>query len=267
MGKRAATRRLRQAETETFQSRSETGHQRNLVAIPGGWHPDDADRVRHMDDVRALGTPRDQRFVKTVKARSAGQEELMSAIDRHALVCALGPAGTGKTYLAIAKAVEALQKGAVGRIVLARPAVEAGEQIGFLPGAMEDKLAPYLRPLYDALADRLSPAQLKHMMAEGLIEIAPIGFMRGRTLSNAFIVIDEAQNCTYTQLKMLLTRLGWHSTMVITGDPAQTDLPSGMSGLAPAAEKLTTMDGVAVVRLGVQDVVRHPLVAKMLDTL
>ena len=139
---------------------------------------------------------------------------------RKNLVLALGPAGTGKTYLAIAKAVEALEAGKVGRIVLSRPAVEAGESIGFLPGEMEDKLAPYLRPLYDALSDRLSMKRVRALMAEGAIEIAPVGFMRGRTLNNAFVVIDEAQNCTYVQLKMLLTRLGWNSTMVVTGDPA-----------------------------------------------
>ena len=144
---------------------------------------------------------------------------LLTAIDEHSLVLALGPAGTGKTYLAIAKAVEALEAGKVGRIVLSRPAVEAGESIGFLPGDMEDKLAPYLRPLYDALSDRLSMKRVRALMAEGAIEIAPVGFMRGRTLNNAFVVIDEAQNCTYVQLKMLLTRLGWHSTMVVTGDP------------------------------------------------
>ncbi|MCL4137171.1 UNVERIFIED_CONTAM: hypothetical protein GTU68_019589 [Idotea baltica] len=191
----------------------------------------------------------------------------MKALDTHALVAALGPAGTGKTYLAVCKAVEAFQKGNVARIILSRPAVEAGEQIGFLPGAMEDKLAPYLRPLYDALSDRLSPSQLKHMLAEGTIEIAPIGFMRGRTLNNAFVVIDEAQNCTYTQIKMLLTRLGWHSTMVITGDPAQTDLLPEFSGLAVAAERLEQLSGAAVVRLQGVDVVRHPLVQEMLGVL
>ena len=163
--------------------------------------------------------------------------------------------------------VEALQKGKVARIILSRPAVEAGEQIGFLPGAMEDKLAPYLRPLYDALADRLSPQQLKHMMGEGLIEIAPIGFMRGRTLNNAFVVIDEAQNCTYTQLKMLLTRLGWHSTMAVTGDPQQSDLLPSLSGLAQAAEKLQGLSDAEVIYLEGQDIVRHPLVAEMLDVL
>lgn len=210
---------------------------------------------------------RDQSFLKVVKPRSEGQAALMAAIDAFPLVMALGPAGTGKTYLAISKAVEALEAGRVGRIVLSRPAVEAGESIGFLPGDMEDKLAPYLRPLYDALQDRLSAKRLKAMMAEGLIEIAPIGFMRGRTLNNAFVVIDEAQNCTYVQLKMLLTRLGWNSTMVVTGDPAQSDLLPELSGLATIANKLEPVRDIAVVRLSEVDIVRHPLVASMLSVL
>ncbi len=228
------------------------------------------ERERTLQVVEGGFTPandRDQRFVKNLRAKSDGQKELMSAIDAHALVLALGPAGTGKTYLAIAKAVEALEANKVGRIVLSRPAVEAGESLGFLPGAMEDKLAPYLRPLYDALQDRLSAKRLKALMAEGLIEIAPVGFMRGRTLNNAFIVIDEAQNCTYGQIKMLLTRLGWHSTMVVTGDPAQTDLLPELSGLATIADKLDTVRNVAVCRLGEADIVRHPLVASMLGVL
>ena len=210
---------------------------------------------------------RDQSYVKTVKPRSDGQAGLMTAIETRNLVLALGPAGTGKTYLAIAKAVEALEAGAVGRIVLSRPAVEAGESLGFLPGEMEDKLAPYLRPLYDALSDRLSMKRVKSLMAEGLIEIAPIGFMRGRTLNNAFVVIDEAQNCTYGQLKMLLTRLGWNSTMVITGDPCQSDLLPGVSGLADVADRLEALADIAVVRLADVDIVRHPLVASMLGVL
>jgi phosphate starvation-inducible PhoH-like protein len=209
----------------------------------------------------------EQSFLKTVKPRSSGQIQLLKAMDEHALVLALGPAGTGKTYLAISKAVEALEAGKVGRIVLSRPAVEAGENLGFLPGGLEDKLAPFLRPLYDALSDRLSPKRLKSLMAEGLIEIAPVGYMRGRTLNNAFVVIDEAQNCTYTQLKMLLTRLGWHSTMVITGDPAQTDLLPGLSGLGEVATKLDTLSNVSVCRLKDSDIVRHPLVASMLTVL
>jgi len=210
---------------------------------------------------------REQGYLKTLKPKSEGQAALINAIDAHNLVLALGPAGTGKTYLAVAKAVEALEAGRVGRIVLSRPAVEAGESIGFLPGDMEDKLAPYLRPLYDALSDRLSMKRVKALMAEGLIEIAPIGYMRGRTLNNAFVVVDEAQNCTYVQLKMLLTRLGWHSTMVVTGDPQQSDLLPGVSGLADIAERLKLVPDIAVVQLAERDIVRHPLVASMIGVL
>lgn len=220
---------------------------------------------------RAAGPDRDedreQGYVKTIKPKSIGQKQLMDAIDAKSMVLALGPAGTGKTYLAIAKAVEALEAGTVGRIVLSRPAVDAGESIGFLPGDMEDKLAPYLRPLFDALADRLSMKRVRALMAEGAIEIAPLGFMRGRTLNNAFVVMDEAQNCTYAQLKMLLTRLGWHSTMVVTGDPNQSDLLPGVSGLADVADRFEALDNVAVVRLADVDIVRHPLVAEMLGVL
>lgn len=266
MGKRTATKRQKAqaAMEETFFDKGARGA--GLYAISGGgWHPDDADKKgRNLTPVHG---ERQQRYQKTVKPRSENQAELMRALDTKSLVFAVGPAGTGKTYLAICKAVEALQRGDVARIILSRPAVEAGEQIGFLPGAMEDKLAPYLRPLYDALSDRLSPQQLKHMMADGTIEIAPIGFMRGRTLNNAFVVIDEAQNCTYTQIKMLLTRLGWHSTMVVTGDPAQTDLLPTLSGLAEAAKRLDVLEDAAVIKLEGRDVVRHPLVAEMLDVL
>jgi phosphate starvation-inducible protein PhoH and related proteins len=240
----------------------------------GAKHPDyreDTSNVRALFGWSPIGNDetdnRDQSFLKTVKPRTEGQAALMDAIDANPLVVALGPAGTGKTYLAISKAVEALEAGQVARIVLSRPAVEAGESIGFLPGAMEDKLAPYLRPLMDALSDRLSPKRLKMMMMEGQIEIAPIGFMRGRTLNNAFVVIDEAQNCTYGQLKMLLTRLGWHSTMVVTGDPAQTDLLPELSGLGQIADALDRLPDVAVVRLKDTDIVRHPLVASMLTVL
>ena len=210
---------------------------------------------------------RDQGYVKTIRPKSEGQIRLIEAIDRRSLVVALGPAGTGKTYLAIAKAVAALEAGKVGKIVLSRPAVEAGESIGFLPGDVEDKLAPYLRPLYDALSDRLSMKRVRSLIAEGAIEIAPVGYMRGRTLNNAFVVIDEAQNCTYVQLKMLLTRLGWNSTMVVTGDPNQSDLLPELSGLGSVAERLEQVDEIAVVRLADVDIVRHPLVAAMLGVL
>jgi phosphate starvation-inducible PhoH-like protein len=234
--------------------------------------PFDDAKIRRLPTARAW-TPlphnddREQGYLKTIKAKSAGQERLIAAIDARDLVLALGPAGSGKTYLAIAKAVEALEAGKVGRIVLSRPAVEAGESLGYLPGEVEDKLAPYLRPLYDALSDRLSMKRVRTLIAEGAIEIAPVGFMRGRTLNNAFVVIDEAQNCTYVQLKMLLTRLGWNSTMVVTGDPNQSDLLPELSGLAKAAERLEALSNIAVVRLDDQDIVRHPLVADMLGVL
>jgi phosphate starvation-inducible protein PhoH and related proteins len=210
---------------------------------------------------------RDQSYVRKVKPQSSNQAALLEAMAKNALVITVGPAGTGKTYLAICAAVDALEAGRVDRIVLSRPAIEAGETLGFLPGDLHEKMAPYLRPLYDALLDRIGSKRLKQFMAEGTIEIAPIGFMRGRTLNNAFVVIDEAQNCTYNQIKMLLTRLGWHSTMVLTGDPDQSDLLEGMSGLSDIARKLEVVPGIAVVRLVDTDIVRHPLVASMLGVL
>jgi phosphate starvation-inducible PhoH-like protein len=227
----------------------------------------DEDYGRREPVVEALDDRREQSFVRRVKPMSANQRRLMAAIEDGALTFALGPAGTGKTYLAVAAAVKALEDGQVARIVLSRPAVEAGESLGYLPGTLEDKLLPYLRPLYDALAERMGGKRLKSALAEGAIEIAPIAYMRGRTLNNAFVVIDEAQNCTYGQLKMLLTRLGWHSTMVVTGDPDQSDLLDGLSGLNEAAERLARVAGVSIVRLGDEDIVRHPLVASMLAAL
>ena len=232
MSKRALKRQLREGAFDAGQFEGDDKVRR--LPLDRGWSP-----LAHSNHNHAPGEDRDQGYLKTIKAKSPGQEALIKAIDQKNLVMALGPAGTGKTYLAIAKAVEALEAGRVGRIVLSRPAVEAGESIGFLPGDAEDKLAPYLRPLYDALSDRLSMKRVKALMAEGLIEIAPVGYMRGRTLNNAFVVIDEAQNCTYVQLKMLLTRLGWHSTMVVTGDPNQSDLLPELSGLGPVADRLS----------------------------
>ena len=276
MGKRSAVRRVR-AEYEGRRDRDAGGV--HLSVIEGGWDPAAEDQRQTRKRKRAPAPnahqqaehrepPRDQAYVKNVMPKSEGQARLMEAIDQSNLVLALGPAGTGKTYIAIAKAVEALRAGKIGRIVLCRPAVDAGENIGFLPGDMEEKLAPYLRPLYDALQDRMSAKQVKAMIAEGQIEIASVGFMRGRTLNNAFIVVDEAQNCTYVQLKMILTRLGWNSKMIVTGDPAQSDLLPELSGLAPVADRIESMGGdVGVIRLQQGDVVRHPLVAKMLDVL
>jgi len=226
-----------------------------LLGAPG-WTPHGS----HLDE-------REQSYVRKVRPKSRNQEALMEAIEAHNVVLALGPAGTGKTYLAIAKAVEAFEAGKVGRIILSRPAIEAGESLGFLPGDLEEKLAPYLRPLYDALSERLGGKRLRQLMSDGSIEIAPVAFMRGRTLNNAFIVIDEAQNCTYGQIKMLLTRLGWHAVMVLTGDPDQTDLLPEMSGLRTVADRLDAVSGIEVVRMTDADVVRHPLVASMLTVL
>jgi phosphate starvation-inducible PhoH-like protein len=213
------------------------------------------------------GEVRDRKYVKNVRALSVVQQTFLDAIEQRSVILALGPAGTGKTYLAVAKAVDALDAGRVTRIVLSRPAVEAGESLGFLPGDVGEKLAPYLRPLYDALTERLGTKRLKMLLAEGAIEIAPVAYMRGRTLNDCFIVIDEAQNCTFGQIKMLLTRLGWRSTMVLTGDPDQTDLLPGLSGLREIAARLERVESIAVVRLGEADIVRHPLVGEMLSVL
>lgn len=210
---------------------------------------------------------RDKKYIRKIKPRSSGQESLMEAMKDHALTLAIGPAGTGKTYLAISAAVEMFEAGHVDRIILTRPAIEAGESIGYLPGDLKEKMAPYLRPLYDALNDRLGARRLKQCLDNGEIEIAPVGYMRGRTLNNAFVVIDEAQNCTYGQLKMLLSRLGWHSKMVVTGDPDQSDLLDGLSGLQDIADKLAQVGGIAVERLSDRDIVRHPLVACMLEVI
>jgi phosphate starvation-inducible PhoH-like protein len=218
-------------------------------------------------DQPAFLNRRDQSYVRTVKPQSPNQAALLEAMAKHNLVIATGPAGTGKTYLAISAAVEALEAGRVDRIVLSRPAIEAGETLGFLPGDLHEKMAPFLRPLYDALNDRLGVKRLKQYIADGIVEIAPIAYMRGRTLNNAFVVIDEAQNCTYNQIKMLLTRLGWHSTMVLTGDPDQSDLLDGLSGLGDVARKLEPVPGIAIVQMKDQDIVRHPLVASMLGVL
>lgn len=225
-----------------------------LFPSSSGWSPRDADT-------------RDRKYVKNIRAMSAGQQVLLEAIEERSVVVALGPAGTGKTYLAIAKAVEALEQNRVSRIVLSRPAVEAGENLGFLPGDLQEKLAPYLRPLYDALTERVGSKRLKSLLTENTIEIAPVAYMRGRTLNDSFVVIDEAQNCSYGQIKMLLTRLGWRSTMVLTGDPDQTDLLPGLSGLGDIAERLDRVEEISVVRLGERDIVRHPLVASMLTVL
>ena len=190
----------------------------------------------------------------------------MRNLFNHELVFGLGPAGTGKTYLAVAAAVSMYIEGRVDRIILSRPAVEAGERLGFLPGDMKEKVDPYLRPLYDALYDMLPTEQVERRITSGEIEIAPIAFMRGRTLNDAFIILDEAQNTTPQQMKMFLTRFGMRSRMVICGDPNQTDLPNGVqSGLNDAVGKLERIKGISVIRFSAADVVRHPLVGRIVE--
>ena len=203
---------------------------------------------------------------KTIVPRSATQIRYMEALNKHDIIFALGPAGTGKTYLAVAQAVAQLITGSVDRLILSRPAVEAGERLGFLPGDMKEKVDPYLRPIYDALYDCLPAEQVERRIASGEIEIAPIAFMRGRTLAESFIILDEAQNTTPAQMKMFLTRFGQNSRMVICGDPMQTDLPSGqLSGLNDGVAKLEGVEGIEMVRFGVGDVVRHPVVGRIVQ--
>ena len=205
-----------------------------------------------------------QTYTGTVRARSAGQVAYLKAIGKDDLVFSIGPAGTGKTYLAVASAVSALRTKQVSRIVLARPAVEAGESLGFLPGALEEKVDPYLRPLYDALQDLLEPERLGRYQSMKIVEVAPLAFMRGRTLNDAFIILDEAQNTTPAQMKMFLTRLGARSRAVVTGDITQTDLPSTQpSGLVEVRDILREIDGISFIHLTERDVVRNPLVQRI----
>ncbi|MHA1598832.1 MAG: PhoH family protein, partial [Alphaproteobacteria bacterium] len=201
---------------------------------------------------------------RSITPRSPAQGEYLKAIDENVLVFALGPAGTGKTYLAVAKAVERLMRGDVDRIILSRPAVEAGEQLGFLPGDMREKVDPYLRPLYDALHDMMPSEQVAKRLENGEIEVAPLAFMRGRTLANAFVILDEAQNTTAVQMKMFLTRLGENARMVVTGDLSQVDLPRGTrSGLRDAVDVIGDVEGVVVAYFDETDVVRHHLVGRI----
>ena len=201
---------------------------------------------------------------RVIRPRTPGQAKYLDALLNHDLVVGLGPAGTGKTYLAVAVGVSMLARGEVDRLILSRPAVEAGERLGFLPGDMKEKVDPYLRPLYDALHDMLPAEQIERCIAEGVIEVAPLAFMRGRTLAHSYCILDEAQNCTPQQMKMFLTRLGDGARMAVTGDPTQTDLPVGqVSGLAEARVVLDGVDGVAMTEFTEADVVRHPLVQRI----
>jgi phosphate starvation-inducible PhoH-like protein len=200
-----------------------------------------------------------------VRAKTVGQKSYLDAIDNHTITFGIGPAGTGKTYLAVAKAVSALYNKQVSRIILTRPAVEAGERLGFLPGTLSEKIDPYLRPLFDALQEMLEPEATTKLMESGVIEVAPLAYMRGRTLNDSFIILDEAQNTTAEQMKMFLTRLGFGSKMVVTGDATQVDLPTGKSGLDVATKILRDVNDLHVARLTSKDVVRHELVTRIVD--
>ncbi|MGP6171842.1 PhoH family protein [Microbacterium sp. A204] len=202
---------------------------------------------------------------KVIRPKTAGQKEYVDAIEENTIVFGIGPAGTGKTYLAMAKAVQALQRKEVTRIILTRPAVEAGERLGFLPGTLTDKIDPYLRPLYDALNEMMDPEIVPRLMATGTIEVAPLAYMRGRTLNDSFVVLDEAQNTTPEQMKMFLTRLGFGTKMVVTGDITQVDLPQGASGLRLVTRVLDEIDDIHFSRLTSDDVVRHSLVGRIVD--
>ena len=214
---------------------------------------------------KILGAGAIQTPTKTVRAKTLGQKQYLQAIDDHTITFGIGPAGTGKTYLAVAKAVAALYRKEVSRIILTRPAVEAGERLGYLPGTLSEKIDPYLRPLFDALQEMLEPDATAKLMESGVIEVAPLAYMRGRTLNDSFIILDEAQNTTAEQMKMFLTRLGFGSKMVVTGDTTQVDLPTGKSGLDVATSILSEVSDLHISRLSSKDVVRHELVTRIVD--
>ena len=203
---------------------------------------------------------------KPIKSRSLNQQQLIDAYNENDMIFAVGPAGTGKTYLSIALAVKALKEKTAKKIILSRPAVEAGEKLGFLPGDMKEKIDPYLQPLYDALEDMIPAIKLQDMMDKHVIQIAPLAFMRGRTLSDAVVILDEAQNTTTAQIRMFLTRMGWNTKMIVTGDMTQVDLPKGQkSGLRDALEILSGIEGIGIVNLTGKDIVRHKLVTKIVN--
>ena len=247
-----------------------------LEAIARRGHAVSTDTVKHTMDMVAVEAPQSvsaalaadivKRRGKAVRPKTVGQSEYVQAIDDNTVVFGIGPAGSGKTYLAVAKAVQALQTKQVSRIILTRPAVEAGEKLGFLPGTLNDKIDPYLRPLYDALRDMLDPEMIPKLMEAGIIEVAPLAYMRGRTLNDAFVILDEAQNTTPAQMKMFLTRLGFGSKIVVTGDISQVDLPHGqVSGLRIARRILRNVDDIHFADLGSKDVVRHQLVGRIVN--
>ncbi len=247
-----------------------------LEAIARRGHSVSTDTVKHTVDMVAVDAPQSvsaalaadivKRRGKSVRPKTVGQSEYVQAIDDNTVVFGIGPAGSGKTYLAVAKAVQALQTKQVSRIILTRPAVEAGEKLGFLPGTLNDKIDPYLRPLYDALRDMLDPEMIPKLMEAGIIEVAPLAYMRGRTLNDAFVILDEAQNTIPAQMKMFLTRLGFGSKIVVTGDISQVDLPRGqISGLRLVRRILEGVPDIHFADLGSGDVVRHQLVSRIVN--
>ena len=247
-----------------------------LEAIARRGHAVSTDTVKHTMDMVAVEAPQSvsaalaadivKRRGKAIRPKTVGQSEYVQAIDDNTVVFGIGPAGSGKTYLAVAKAVQALQTKQVSRIILTRPAVEAGEKLGFLPGTLNDKIDPYLRPLYDALRDMLDPEMIPELMEAGIIEVAPLAYMRGRTLNDAFVILDEAQNTTPAQMKMFLTRLGFGSKIVVTGDVSQVDLPHGqVSGLRIVRRILRNVEDIHFADLGSKDVVRHQLVGRIVN--
>lgn len=225
----------------------------------------DNNTIHHLLDLYDEEITKDA-YGKTIRAKTMGQRIYINAMKRNDLVFGIGPAGTGKTFLAVVYAAKQLRKGSVKRIVLTRPAVEAGESLGFLPGDLKEKVDPYLRPLYDGLNTVLGREQTQRLIDRGVIEIAPLAYMRGRTLDDAFVILDEAQNTTHAQMKMFLTRLGFGSKMVVTGDQTQIDLPKGVkSGLKEAVKKLSGVSGISIMKMDQSDVVRHPLVSKIIN--
>lgn len=225
----------------------------------------DNNTIHHLLDLYDEEITKDA-YGKTIRAKTMGQRIYINAMKRNDLVFGIGPAGTGKTFLAVVYAAKQLRKGSVKRIVLTRPAVEAGESLGFLPGDLKEKVDPYLRPLYDGLNTVLGREQTQRLIERGVIEIAPLAYMRGRTLDDAFVILDEAQNTTHAQMKMFLTRLGFGSKMVVTGDQTQIDLPKGVkSGLKEAVKKLSGVSGISIMKMAQSDVVRHPLVSKIIN--
>ncbi|MGB3414022.1 MAG: PhoH family protein [Microbacteriaceae bacterium] len=241
--------------TEVQRAKHGQGYSGELKPAPSG----------QKTDLAAFGEILVSSRGKNIRAKTAGQKAYVEAIEENTIVFGIGPAGTGKTYLAMAKAVQALQRKEVSRIILTRPAVEAGERLGFLPGSLTEKIDPYLRPLFDALNEMMDPELVSKLMTLGTIEVAPLAYMRGRTLNDAFVILDEAQNTTAEQMKMFLTRLGFGSKMVVTGDITQIDLPGGSSGLKQVQSILNDVDDLEFAFLGSEDVVRHNLVAAIVE--